>query len=159
MRFRILIYGGLLIAAVATLHWRSKAIDRKLELTDEIYQELKHPEWSSRLMRAKAVLPNLGSGEHKMLYLIDARRVSIPLPEAIRYYEGESDRLRFRECHVDGFPEAQRKFQRNWQQMGLEIPSGGDILVISQSFTSDSTIRRQNPAEQAAPSDGDKPSN
>ena len=149
MRLRILIYGSLLIALVAILHWRSRAIERKLQLTDRIYQELKHPEWSIRLTREKIILPNRGSGEHKMLYLLDVRRVSVPLSEAIRYYEMESDRLGFKECHVDGFPAAQRKFEREWEAMGVEVPPDDDVLVISQSFpSSDPTVRRHKPAGQ-----------
>lgn len=157
MRARILIYGSLLIAAIAILAWRFTEVDRKLDRADAIYQELKHPEWSTGLTRAKGIRPNRGSGEHEMLYLVDARRVSIPLPEAIRYYEGESDRLCFRECHVDAFPEAQRKFEDEWKAMGVVIPAGDDVVVISQNFTSDSTVRRHEPAEKSGAADGGKP--
>jgi hypothetical protein len=157
MRARILIYGSLLIAAIAILWWRNTEVDRKLDRADAIYQELKHPEWSTRLTRAKGILPNKGNGEYKMLYLVDARRVSIPLPEAIRYYEEESDRLGFRECHVDAFPEAQWKFEDEWRAMGVVIPADGDVVVISQNFTSDSTVRRHEPAEKAGAADGAKP--
>lgn len=157
MRARILIYGGLLIAAMAILWWRNNEVYRKLDRADVIYQELKHPEWSTRLTRAKVILPNRGSGEHEMLYLVDARRVSIALPEAIRYYEEESDRLGFRECHVDGFPEAQRKFEDEWRAMGVVIPADGDVVVISQNFTSDSTVRRHEPAEKTGAGDGGRP--
>ena len=156
MRARILIYGILLIAAIAILKWRSVAVYRKLDQADTIYQELKHPEWSSRITRAKSILPNKGSGEHEMLYLVDARRVSIPLTEAIRYYEEESERLGFRECHVDAFPDAQRKFEDEWKAMAVEIPAGGDVVVISQNFTSDSTVRRHEPMVASAVSDGEK---
>ncbi|MCX6877782.1 MAG: hypothetical protein NTW21_28820 [Verrucomicrobia bacterium] len=135
-----------MIAAGAILY--SKSNYRKLQLTDRIYQELQHPEWSNRVLRAKEILPNLGSADHKMLYLVDVRRVSIPLNDAIRFYEKETDRLGFRECHVDPFPKAQEKFQWDWDQMKLEIPPGDDTVVISQNFTSDSTIRRHKPAEQ-----------
>jgi hypothetical protein len=149
MRWRLLIYGSLLVAGGALLY--SKSNYRKLQLTDQIYEELQHPEWSVRVLRAKEILPNLGSGDHKMFYLVDVRRVSIPLSDAIQYYEKETDRLGFRECHVDGFPKAQEKFQWEWEQMGLDISPGDDIVVISQNFTSDSTIRRNKPAEQVAP--------
>lgn len=149
MRWRLLIYGSLLVAGGAFLY--SKSNYCKLQLTDRIYQELKHPEWSNRVLRAKRILPNMGSGDHKMFYLVDVRRVSISLSDAIQYYEKETNRLGFRGCHVDGFPRAKEKFQWNWEQMRVNIPQGDDIIVISQNFTSDSTIRRHKPAEQVAP--------
>lgn len=145
MRWRLPIYGLLVFAGGAFLYLKSNY--RKLQLTDRIYQELQHPAWSTRVVRAKEILPNSGSGDHKILYLVDVRRVSIPLNDAIRYYEKETDRLGFRECHIDGFSKAREKFEWNWEQMRLDIPRGDDILVISQNFTSDSTIRRHKPAE------------
>lgn len=149
MRWRLLICVSLLVAGGVFLY--SKSNYHNLQLTDRIYQELQHPECSDRVLRAKEILPNMGSGDHKIFYLVDVRRVSIPLGDAIQYYENEIDRLGFRECHVDGFPRAKEKFQWDWEQMGLDIPQGDDIVVISQSFTSDSTIRRHKPAEQVAP--------
>jgi hypothetical protein len=152
MRWRIVIYGLLAILVGSLLYLKSNY--RKLPLTDHIYQELHHPDWSTRIVRTKAVLPNLGSGDHKMLYLMDARRVTIPIEDAIAFYEKETDRLGFRECHVDSFARAREKFQWDWDQLGVTIPSGGDVVVISQNFTSDSTIRRHKPAEQAVGGNG-----
>lgn len=154
MRWRIVIYGLLAITGGTFLYLRSNF--RKLQLTDQIYQELHHPDWSTRIVRKMAVLPNLGSGDHKMLYLVDARRAAVPIEEAIAYYEKETDRLGFRECHVDRFERAQEKFQWEWNQLAITIPPGPYIVVISQNFTSDSSIRRHQPAEQAEGGNGGK---
>ena len=148
MRWRMAIIGLLFVSGGAAIYLKS--YHRKLQLTNRIYEELQHPDWSTRVTRGKATFPNGGSGHHKWLYLVDARKVIIPLNDAIQYYKKETERLGFRECHVDPFTKAQEKFQGAWGRMGLEIPSGDDILVISQSFTSDSTIRRHQPAEPAA---------
>ena len=118
----------------------------KLIQTDRIYQELEHPAWSTRVIRSKALRPNLGSGDFQMLYLVDVRRVAIPLKEAISFYQQEGDRLGFKEFHVDPYAEAQRKFQWDWDQLRLQIPSGDDIAVLSQLFpASDGNIRRHEP--------------
>lgn len=136
-------YPVLLVVVVLIIYSRSNL--GKLQATDQIYAELEHPEWSVRLLRDMAIHPNLGSGDHKMLYLIDVRRISIPIDEAEAYYDRETDRLGFRECHVDRYSEAKEKFDWEWQRMGLEIPVGDDILVISQRFTSNSSIRKSPP--------------
>ena len=142
---RWIVYPLLLVAFVWIIYFRSNL--RKLNATDRIYAELEHPAWSERLLRDKAIHPNLGSGDHNMLYLIDVRRVSIPIAEAVAHYDRETDRLGFRECHVDRYPQAKEKFDWEWQRMGLDIPEGDDILIVSQRFTSNSTIRRTQPAE------------
>jgi hypothetical protein len=137
----------MLLAVVGMIYFRSSY--RKLLSTDKIYSELKHPEWSERVIREKAVRPNPGSGDNEMLYLIDVRRVRVPISEAVAYYDREVERLGFKECHVDTYDKAHFKFAREWSQMNLEVPSGYDILVISQVFPSDDgNIRRHTPAEQ-----------
>ena len=145
MKWRLIIYGSLFLAGVIIIY--SKSNYRKLLLTDRIYEELQHPEWSTRVAREKTILPSLGSGNQKTLYLVDVRRVSIPLNEAIHYYDSESDRLGFREYSVDYPSKAKQKFKREWHEIGLEIPSGDDVIVISQRISSDSTLRRHQPAK------------
>lgn len=147
----------ILIAAVALLSLLSvfdylRSDYRLLVLTDKIYTELDHPEWSTRLRRAKALLPNYGSGDYRILCLVDVRRVSIPLTNATAFYEREGDRLGFKEFHVDSYAEAARKFHRDWNDMGLEVAQGEDILVLSQCFpTADGSLRRYKPVMPGAP--------
>jgi hypothetical protein len=141
---RWLIYGIALITVLVQGYKRSAPVtDRaKLEQADAIYQELSHPAWSSRAMRETGKLPNLGSGNHRMLHLLDVRKVSIPMEEALAYYRAETERLGFRECHVEaaGSDKAKR-FGEDWARLGWSVPPGADILVIAQIFSSDSTVR------------------
>jgi hypothetical protein len=119
---------------------------RKLVLTDRIYAELEHPKWSARLIRAKSLRPNIGSGDYQMLYLVDVRRVSAPLNDAISFYEGERERLGFKEFHVDAYQDASKRWQWEWDRMGLQVPRGEDILVLTQLFpANDGNIRRHEP--------------
>ena len=131
------------LAVILYLH----SDNHTLYLTDRIYSELHHPAWSHRVMRFKSVLANSGSGDHKVLYLVDFRRVSIPIEKAIRFYKQETKRLGFKECHVDDYESAEVKFKSKWRDM--TIPEGQDIVVITQLFTSDSTIREHNPESLA----------
>jgi hypothetical protein len=150
-RYRWVIYLAAL-AWVISLYAKRIDLDeqfpvRKLRQADTIYTELAHPDWSTRILREKSVLPNLGSGDHRMIYLIDVRRVSIPREEAIAWYGKETDRLGFRECHVDSYQRASEKFADwEWQRLGIAVPRGDDIVIISQNFSSDSTVRAH-PAE------------
>ena len=139
----------LLLCAVAGLvslfywQWYSpNSIHQKLALTDKIYHELEHPTWSTRLVRAKGHRPNYGSGDFRMLVLVDVRRVTIPLSNAISFYRREGDRLGFKEFHVET-SEAARKFHGEWNDLRIEVPVGEDIVVLSQIFPdSDGNIRR-----------------
>ncbi len=122
------------------LYYRSDY--RKVLLTDDLYSELVHPEWSYRLLRVKTSLDNLGSGDHRIVYLADVREVKIPRTDARRYYEEETKRRRFRECHVDDYDSAKANFVSEWEELSLDLPRRDDIVVITQRFTSDSTLRR-----------------
>lgn len=129
------------------IDWDEQFPIRKLRQADTIYTELAHPDWSTRVLREKGLLPNLGSGDHQMVHLIDVRRVSIPREEALAWYEKETDRLGFRECHVDSHQRASEKFADwEWRRLGIAVPRGDDIVIITQSFSSDSTVRAH-PAE------------
>jgi len=140
----------LLLAALAGLaalfYSRSESDHQKLLLTDKIYSELEHPQWSTRLIREKSLRPNIGSGEYQLLYLVDVRRVGLPLAEAISFYEREGARLGLKEFHVDPYKDATRKWQRDWDDLRLQVPQGEDILVLTQLFpANDGNIRRHEP--------------
>ena len=139
-RIRWILYTLLFCIAVGVLYLRSDHY--KLIKTDQIYSELHHPSWSLRVLRAKTVRTNYGSGDHRILYLVDVRRVTVPIDVALRHYEHETDRLGFRECHVDGYQAAHDKFEDEWRDMCLLVPERPDVIIISQRFTTDSTIRR-----------------
>jgi hypothetical protein len=143
---RIIWIAAILCALALFCYLRSDS--RKLALTDKIYAELKHPEWSTRLIKAKYIYPNEGSGNYNMLYLVDVRQVSIPLSNAISYYESEGDRLGLKEFHVEGYGAAREEFQQRWDDLNLQIAQGSNILVLSQLFSLDSNnIRRHEPYE------------
>jgi len=149
---RYIVYSSLFLVLAWFLYQRSDY--RKLRQTDKIYKELKHPEWSERMYRHKWTTPSGGSGDHRMLYLADVRTVSNHLADAVAYYEKETDRLGFRECHVDGYSSG-TPIQGELERYGLEGSLKSDIVVILQAFTSNSTIRHHEPAEQSSGAKGD----
>jgi len=146
---RKIVYTFLTVAVGWFFYQRSDY--RKLRQTDEIYQELEHPSWSKRIHRKKWTTASGGSGDHRMLYLVDVRAIKHPLSEAVVYYEKEADRLGFRECHVDGYPAGTFEHQGELRRYGLEGGLKDDIVIILQAFTSNSKIRRHQPAEQEKP--------
>lgn len=88
----------------------------------------------------------MGSGDYQMLYLVDVRRVGVPLTNAVLFYERERERLGFKEFHVDAYQEAAKKWQWEWDRMRLQVPQGEDILVLTQLFpANDGNIRRHEP--------------
>jgi hypothetical protein len=115
----------------------------KLVRADFIYKKVAHPSWSVRIIRDKSVNQNNGSGNHKILFFVDVRKISGPIDNAIVYYRSEAARLGLRECHVDRYADAKKKFVWEWQSMGLSIPPRDDVLIISQRFSSDSSLCRK----------------
>jgi len=145
---RWLVLIGALAGLIAFLYWhryRPDSIHQKLALTDRIYQELDHPAWSTRLVRAKGHRPNYGSGDYRMLVLVDVRRVSVPLSNAISFYDREGVRLGFKEFHVESSADA-RRFGGEWRDLRVQIPAGEDIVVLYQIFPdNDGNVRRHAP--------------
>jgi hypothetical protein len=131
--FILFIYG---YAYTKTNHWM-------LMRLQSYYSELEHPAWSQRLGFTRKINPNFGSGDHKVLYLTDIRKISIPLPEAKSYYRSQGVRLGLVGLHVDSFAEAKEKFEWEWKDAGLVVPDSPDTLVISQSVGTDSQIVRE----------------
>ncbi len=131
--FIIVIYG---YAYTKTSHWM-------LMRLQSYYSELQHPAWSQRIAFTRKINPNFGSGDHKVLYLTDIRKVSISLPEAKAYYRSQGEKLGLVELHVDSFAEAKEKFDWEWKDAGIVVPDLPDTLVISQSVGTDSKIMRE----------------
>ena len=100
------------------------------------YEKVKHLEDSKSLIRKTAVVPNHGSGDHSMIFMIDVRLISTPLEKAQKHYRKEGDKLKLIELHVDSYDEAFRKFRHRWKELGIEIPEEKQdkIVIITQLF-------------------------
>jgi len=142
----------LLIVTLVCLFYANSPY-RNLSYMNAIYSRVEHPDWSRRILMKKAVLPNMGSGDHSMLYLIDVRRVGVAIPEAIAAYDRRNEEVGITEFHLDPVTTARRKFGNRWDEMKIDVSNDPDTLVITLMYSSDTGRRWYLKAEQPVPPD------